>query len=90
MNQMEVINALIRISKERKNNQITEEEAVSRLQQLIGNPGFDSLRWKVFEESSMMKTPISKIGHAHRKRLKALAAQVDPDYFGNAYWGEGL
>ena len=77
------------ISRSRHNNQLTEAEAVEKLRLLIGDSGPDSLRWKVFEENRMMKTAVSKLGQAHRRRLKELAAKIDYDYFSNAYWGEG-
>ena len=90
MSQIQVINAMRDISRKRHNNQLTEAEAEDELRQLIGDSDPDSLRWKVFEESRLMKTPVSKLAQVHRKRLKDIAVKIDPDYFGNASWGDGV
>jgi len=90
MNQIDIISIMINISKNRHNNQLSEIEAVEKLRQLIGDSSPDSNRWKVFEESRMMKTTISKLGKTHCRRIKELAVQIDPNYFNNVYWGDGI
>ena len=87
MNQLDVILAMKDISGRYSRNQITESEAVSELKNLIGAPSPSSLRWKVFIDNRLKGTVFSKIGKAHRKRLKKLAVQIDP-YFARVDWGE--